>query len=100
MIKKSLSNAAIQKMGLHESFLTMIAASIRWGEKWNFSDILTYWWGIAFPLRQMIEEDLSENTIDNMRIALLEIGGVKSPILKETKRIQLIKQSINFTTEE
>ena len=100
MIKKNLTNEAIQRISLHESFLTMIVASIRWEEKWDISDILTYWWGIAFPHRQMIEEDLNENTIDNMRLALLEIGGIKSPILRETNRIQLIKQSINFSTEE
>lgn len=100
MIKKNLSSEAIQKTGLHEAFLTMIAASIRWEEKWDISDILIYWWGIAFPHRQMTEEDLNENTIDNMRVALLEIGGIKSPILRETQRTQLIKQSLNFSSEE
>ena len=99
MIKKTLTNETLQRLALHESFLTMLFASVKWGEKWDVSDILIYWWGVAFPHRELTEEDLNDNTIDSIRYALLMRGGIEHPILKETKRTQLIKQSIIFSEE-
>ena len=90
---------SIQRRTLHESFLTMINASIKNPDKWDASEILTYWWEIAFPTKEMTEEDLNENTIDNIRAALLQRGGMVNPVLKETTRTKFIKKSLIFTEE-
>lgn len=99
MIKKDMTLDTKQKMTFHEAFLTMLTASIKWEDKWDISNIIIYWWGIAFPHQELTEENLNDNTIDTIRYALLMRGGIEKPILKETKRTQLIKQSINFSEE-
>lgn len=88
-----------RKRTLHESFLTMIKASIDNPNKWDASEILTYWWEIAFPTKELTEEELNENTIDKIRVALLQRGGIAKPILEETERTKFIKKSLIFSEE-
>ena len=97
MIKKSLTSDGIVRRSLHSSFITMLSASIMWPRKWASKSILTYYWKSVFEEEEV---EFNENTIDKIRMALLIKGGVKNPILKDTKQIKKIKQSIKFEEEE
>ena len=93
MIKKILTSEGIAERSLHESFITMLDASITWTKKWSVEYILSYWYEVAFDRKEV---SFDESTIDKIRTALLIKGGIKKPILKNTKQIKKIKQSIKF----
>ena len=90
-----LSKIGIQQYTNHEAFIIMLNACLRNNSKFELIDIIQYWFELAFS-SQINEEDLNDDLIDRIRYQLLIKGGISKPILKESKRIERIKQSIVF----
>lgn len=89
----------MRQHSMEDSFICMLNACVLWPNKWDASEIIAYWWTIAFPTRPLTEEELNENTIDTIRTGLLCRGGVTNPVLTETTQTERIKKSIIFTEE-
>jgi hypothetical protein len=92
---RKLSHKGIQQITQHEAFITMLYSTIQENTRFEAVNILAYWFEIAFN-RELEEDDLNSELIDKIRYQLLIKGGVLKPILKETKRISLIKESFVY----
>lgn len=100
MINKKMTAEPKRRLALHDSFITMLSASIRWPGIYDAGEIIAKWWKLAFPNNQLTEEELNDTTIDRIRHELLKQGGVLSPVLRENNATRRIKQSIIFTERD
>lgn len=100
MINKTFSIKMIKKRILHDSFITMLNSCVLSPAKRNIKDVISYWWEVAFPGTELKIGALNAKLIDLIRSALLKKGGIRKPILKETLRIQQIKNFITSTEKD
>jgi hypothetical protein len=83
MLTRETSERAQRAWSLHWQFVTMMHAACLWPERHDAGEILGEWWGIAFPGRELTNEDFTSDIFDRVRAALAERGGVVKPILPE-----------------
>ncbi len=96
MIAREQTYEAQQSWDMHWQFVTMMHACCRWPEKHDVSETIGYWWSVAYPERELTDEDITRDIFDKLRRRLAEIGGVSNPILPSNVFTEFVVSQLEF----